>query len=84
MCIRDRYKINQLTESKRRLADLIETDEFQVLSEIKGDLSTKLSLAERYYIEKAIALCQGNKSKAARKLGIALRTMRYKISQYGL
>ena len=79
-----RYKINQIIEANGKLDDIITLDEFQILSEIEGDLSRKLSLAERYYVEKAIALSKGNKSQAARTLGISLRTMRYKISQYKL
>ena len=44
----------------------------------------KMESAERIILQDAINSAGGNKSKAAEKLGISLRTMRYKIRKYGL
>lgn len=42
----------------------------------------KLADVERDHILKALILCDGNRSDAARILGIALRTLRNKINRY--
>ena len=39
---------------------------------------------ERHAIEKALEATGGNRKKAAKRLGIAVRTLHYKIKQYGL
>jgi DNA-binding NtrC family response regulator len=44
----------------------------------------KIEKAEKIVLEDAIKNCSGNKSEAAKKLDISLRTMRYKIRKYGL
>lgn len=44
----------------------------------------KMELAERIVIKDAIDQADGNKSFAAKKLKISLRTMRYKIKKYNL
>ena len=40
--------------------------------------------AERDMIEKALANCKGNISKAARVLGITRMTMRYRLEKHGI
>lgn len=44
----------------------------------------KMEAAERMVLEDAIRKAGGNKSEAAKRLGISLRTMRYKIHKYRL
>jgi DNA-binding NtrC family response regulator len=44
----------------------------------------KMEAAEKMVLEDAIRRADGNKSEAAKKLGISLRTMRYKIHKYNL
>lgn len=44
----------------------------------------KTEVAERYILEQAIKEANGNKSEAAKKMDISLRTMRYKIKKYNL
>ena len=39
---------------------------------------------ERLYIERTLQLCDRNRSKAARKLGMHRNTLNTKIEQYGL
>jgi DNA-binding NtrC family response regulator len=39
---------------------------------------------ERQAIEAALRAEQGNRRRAAKRLGIALRTLQYKIKEYGL
>lgn len=47
-------------------------------------LQEQIDSAERIILERAIREARGNKSEAAKRLGISLRTMRYKIKKYGL
>jgi DNA-binding NtrC family response regulator len=44
----------------------------------------KMEAAEKLVLEDAIRRAGGNKSEAAKQLGISLRTMRYKIQKYKL
>ncbi len=44
----------------------------------------KMEAAEKMVLEDAIRKAGGNKSEAAKRLGISLRTMRYKIHKYKL
>ncbi len=44
----------------------------------------KMEAAEKMVLEDAIRRAGGNKSEAAKKLGVSLRTMRYKIHKYNL
>jgi transcriptional regulator with PAS, ATPase and Fis domain len=44
----------------------------------------KMEAAEKKVLEEAIRQANGNKSEAAKQLGISLRTMRYKIQKYKL
>jgi DNA-binding NtrC family response regulator len=44
----------------------------------------KMEAAEKMILEEAIRQAEGNKSEAAKQLGISLRTMRYKIQKYKL
>jgi DNA-binding NtrC family response regulator len=60
----------------------LEKGEFSVISE--GDLEKQLENAEKYILKKTIDKAGGNKSKAAKMLGISLRNMRYKIKKYNL
>ncbi len=44
----------------------------------------RMEAAEKKILEEAIRQAEGNKSEAAKQLGISLRTMRYKIQKYKL
>jgi two-component system response regulator FlrC len=48
------------------------------------DEATTLKELERRAIEAALAAESGNRRRAAKRLGIALRTLQYKIKEYGL
>ena len=43
-----------------------------------------LSELNRKHLEDALALAEGNRTNAAKVLGISVRTVRNKIRQYGL
>ncbi|MFO7788238.1 MAG: sigma-54 dependent transcriptional regulator, partial [Halospina sp.] len=48
------------------------------------DLETYLESIERTTIEKALAQTEGNKTAAARRLGISFRALRYKLKKLGM
>ena len=43
-----------------------------------------LKASEREMIEKVLSEVEGNRKKAAERLGISLRTLQYRIKEYGL
>jgi DNA-binding NtrC family response regulator len=45
---------------------------------------TPIAELEKKYLESTLALVQGNRTRAAKMLGISLRTVRNKIREYGL
>jgi DNA-binding NtrC family response regulator len=47
-----------------------------------GQCDQSLADIEQKYIERTLQLTQGNKTEAARKLGISVRTLRNKLKQY--
>ena len=51
-----------------------------ILHETKG----LLQASEKELIEKTLAETDGNRKKAADILGISLRTLQYRIKEYGL
>lgn len=53
---------------------------FLVNSGSKSDLRGRLEEVERAEIEKALSVCGGNKSKAAKMLGISRKTLYYRLS----
>jgi len=56
-----------------------------LLDEIKDlDLVSKVEAIETHEIADAMRFCDGNKSKAARRLGISRFTLQRKIDKYGL
>lgn len=57
---------------------------FVKLSETEGSYTEKMSLAEKVIIQEALRETDGNRTKAAKLLGISLRTMRYKVKKYNL
>ena len=46
--------------------------------------TTSLAEAEKKVLENAMRAAEGNKTKAARQLGITRKTLRKKLSQYGM
>jgi DNA-binding NtrC family response regulator len=59
-------------------------DRMDLFAQAGQTLQEKIDYAERLILERAIHEARGNKSEAAKRLGISLRTMRYKIKKYGL
>ena len=62
-------EIAQLLISPKRFDDVIQCDQ-------------SLAGIEQNHIERTLQLTQGNKTEAARKLGISVRTLRNKLKQY--
>ncbi|MBN2009702.1 sigma-54-dependent Fis family transcriptional regulator [candidate division KSB1 bacterium] len=58
-------------------------DEYEFLGD-DANYREKLDQAERVIIKRTIDRAGGNKSRAAKLLGMSLRTMRYKIKKYKL
>jgi len=52
--------------------------------ELNGNFDSQMHQAERLIFERALKEAGGNRTKAAEKLGISLRTMRYKVRKYNL
>lgn len=74
------FEVESYFEERTELA----AHDLEAFSQIEGDLKAKMDLAEKYFLEQALALSKGEKPKAARLLEIALRTIYYKIERYGL
>ncbi len=68
------FKINARADSPATRAPLFDGKTFR----------QRMQKAERMVLEEAIEQAGGNKSEAAKNLGISLRTMRYKIRKYKL
>ena len=48
------------------------------------DLDAVLGGIEREYLEQALRRCAGNKTQAARLLGMSFRSFRYRLAKYGM
>lgn len=48
------------------------------------DLESHLEAVERRHIQRALEACQYNKTKAAERLGITFRALRYRLSKLGM
>jgi len=48
------------------------------------DQITSLEQVEKDHILRAIEICDGNRTQAARQLGISIRTLRNKLHEYGM
>jgi len=76
----DRIVADLVSERIRRNPDTT-----LLLDEIKDlDLTSKVEAIEMHEISEAIQFCEGNKSKAARRLGISRFTLQRKIDKYGI
>lgn len=64
-----------LDKPKNNLANINILHEDQPLEEL-------LNWTEKNYIEKILRKCRGNKTEAAKKLGISLRNLYYKLEKY--
>lgn len=58
--------------------------ELVTFGESEGSYNEKMDLAEKMIIQDALRKTEGNRTKAAKLLGISLRTMRYKVKKYNL
>jgi DNA-binding NtrC family response regulator len=45
---------------------------------------TPLEIVEKEHILRAIEICEGNRTQAAKQLGISIRTLRNKLNEYGM
>jgi ActR/RegA family two-component response regulator len=63
-------------EISKRSANDVHSDDTIVLSS-----NMTLALAERTFIDNVLALCGGNKSEAARRLGIARWSLQRKLNK---
>lgn len=68
-------KLSTYIENKSKNIELIE------ITEESGSLDKMIKKLERYTITKSIKECNGNKTKAARKLGINIRTLHRKLQK---
>jgi DNA-binding NtrC family response regulator len=62
----------------------VERTESRGAGEVANILLSQVALTEKRVLEEAILQADGNKSEAARILGISKRTMQYKTKKYGL
>ncbi|MEL0011185.1 MAG: helix-turn-helix domain-containing protein, partial [Bacteroidota bacterium] len=71
----------------------IKTDDFESYEEsledesniqLKGDYIPSLEETERFLIERALEVFDGNRRKASETLGISERTLYRKLDQFGL
>ncbi len=71
---------------KELLDEMAEKDEKERLLDIESSEPDVMTLqeAEKRAIIKALKFCNGNKTNAAKKLGITLNTLRTKIKEYNL
>jgi transcriptional regulator with PAS, ATPase and Fis domain len=63
--------------------DVVEPVHLPVLSEAAGR-PVRFRDIERKAIEDALAMNRGNRTKAAEQLGISVRTLQYRLKEYGL
>lgn len=68
------------------LPQLSETDSIDLESSLSSNagLDTLLGNIEKKMIEKALKRTAGNKTEAAKSLGITLRSLRYRLAKHGL
>jgi DNA-binding NtrC family response regulator len=59
-------------------------EKFGAISDSGDTYNEKMDLAEKIVIRDALKKTDGNRTKAAKLLGISLRTMRYKVKKYNL
>ena len=64
--------------------DIVVKDNGDTAGTQKGDLGGQLQDVERDAIVKALEECRYNKTAAAKKLGITLRALRYRIDKLGI
>ena len=48
------------------------------------DLEARLASVERDYLERALRACEGNRTQAAKLLGITFRSLRYRLAKFGM
>jgi len=54
------------------------------LVDFEGTLTEIMDAAEKQVLEKALQKTGGNKTMAARELGIAIRSLYYKLEKHGI
>ena len=71
-------------ELRHLIADGLETEFDDLSSGADGLIGRPLNEVERYYIQRALELTDGNREETAKMLGIGERTLYRKINEYGL
>lgn len=61
-----------------------EEDDLSFLSDIPGDLKTRLDTLEKYIVRETLTRHRWNKSRAAQELGLSRVGLRNKLTRYGL
>ncbi|MGC8744161.1 MAG: sigma-54-dependent transcriptional regulator [Verrucomicrobiia bacterium] len=74
-----KQNINESPSAEQESSPTAET-----AKEVKKDNFPTLDDLEKEYIFKAIELCNGNRTHAARLLGISVRTLRNKLNEYNV
>ena len=79
-CRGERITLRDLPANVRSLGGTADTGMRRLLSE--GELTVKE--AEKQLIQRALKECDGNRTTAAKKLGMSRRTLHRKLHTYGL
>ncbi len=59
-------------------------DDDEPLASTGIDLEARMAQLERGFLERALAATQGNRTQAARLLGITFRSFRYRLAKFGM
>jgi two-component system response regulator PilR (NtrC family) len=64
----------------------VQPDEHEDLAfpETGVDLEARIAAVERRYLERALVAANGNRTQAARLLGITFRSLRYRLVKFGM
>ncbi len=75
------------TVSSKTEMTIVATDQIKPIepeTEVKKEEFPTLDLLEKEYILKALDVCKGNRTHAAKMLGISVRTLRNKLNEYNM
>ncbi len=72
------------SENDAQIIDIAEADDDASQSAPAGDYRARLQSYETAMLREALDACNWNRTEAARRLGMSLRTLRYKMKAFGL
>jgi transcriptional regulator PpsR len=85
VCVRDVSRRLDIAEQSVRLGGLLESMTKQLGSaKLKSLVASTVGLVERHYIEAALGMTGGNRTAAARVLGISRQSLYIKLARYGI